>query len=185
MGIFVAEIGEALVDGGHQDGEALGDRLRFTGKIDDETVAADTGGGARQDGGGHFLEGGDAQDFAETGQFFFEDGEGGLGSDIAGPDAGTAGGDDEITAALVGQFAQGFGDAFPVIGEHDRFDFHVGAEDLAQDVIDSGPAPILVDPGAGAVAKGDPSDFHVFTFSGLPVRRRLLAALVTVPRILM
>jgi hypothetical protein len=67
VGIFVAEMGQALLNGRHQDGEALGDRFGFAWEIDDETVASDASGGAREDGRWHLFEGRDAHDFAETG----------------------------------------------------------------------------------------------------------------------
>ena len=148
------------MNGGHEYGEAFGDLLGFARQIDDEATSADSGRGTREDRPRHFIEALGTKNLAKTRQFAFEDGASRFGGDIAGANAGAAGGDNEIAAAMVGQFAQGLGDPLAVVGEHDRFDLDIGAKHFTQDMIDPRPAAIFIDPGAGAVAQSDSADFH-------------------------
>ena len=119
---------QAVGDGGEDAGDAdlaafrvthafqdLADGLGLPGQVDDERVAPDDGGLPRQDGGGHEVQADGAHLLAKSGQFAVGHGQGGLGRDIAGCRAGAAGGEDQVAAHVVGQFAQGLADGFLLV----------------------------------------------------------------------
>jgi len=90
---------DGVRDGIRNEAEAINGSGGFAGKTEDEG-GADTGGeGTGEDGVGGEGEAFHAHHFAKAGQFTVGDFADGLGRDVAPGHAGTAGGEDEMSAA--------------------------------------------------------------------------------------
>jgi len=119
------------VAGSVEDSNGVGEKVRHgvqgfdgafgaAGKIDDEGAMPDDGDATREDGGGRFFGAFAAEFLGDAGNGALGDVQSGFGSIIARAEAGAAGGEDEIDAARVGEFAKLAAKAGRIVGTAER-----------------------------------------------------------------
>ena len=117
-GELVDDVGDERAD----DGDGVGDAAARAGRVDDEGALGGSGGdadeAARQGGGGDFFFAAASDRVGEAVDAGGEEGLGGLGSDVAGREAGAAGREDETGPVLDGG-GDRVTDGVDVVGDDD------------------------------------------------------------------
>ncbi len=145
--------------------ERFRDRLRLTGQVDDQRLAADHRHLPRQDRRRHEAQRDLAHLFAEAGHFLVGHGQRGLGRHVARRRAGAAGGEHEVAAGVVDQFAQRRADLRGLVGDQPRLPLHRVAQRALQPVAQRGQPLVFVDAARGAVADRHQADAHRIEFA--------------------
>jgi hypothetical protein len=131
-----------------EDRPFLADGLGVAGEVDDQGAAGQAGGGPRQHGERGDGQAGRAQGLGDAGGLAVEDGPGGLGGEVAGAEAGAAGGQDHVGVADHGP--QGLQDGLALVGDHRPGD-QLGAGALEQ-LAQGAAAGVVAGPGGHPVA---------------------------------
>src|SRR5829696_2092613 len=140
-------------DGG-QDRPLLADRLGVAGEVDDHDPAGQAGGAPGQHGERGDGQAGVAQGLGDAGGFAVEHGPGRLRGDVAGAEAGAAGGEHDV--GVGGHGPQGGGDRLAVVGDHGPGD-ELGPGGLEQ-LAERAAAGVVPGPGGHPVAHGQHPD---------------------------
>jgi hypothetical protein len=122
---------QSVVAGAVEDSNGVGEKVGHgvqgfdgafgaAGKIDDEGAMPDDGDATREDGGGRFFGAFAAEFLGDAGNGALGDVQSGFGSIVARAEAGAAGGEDEIDAARVGEFAKLAAKAGRIVGTAER-----------------------------------------------------------------
>jgi hypothetical protein len=113
---------------------------------------------AREDGGGRFFGAFATEFFGDAGNGALGDVDGGFGSIVARAEASAAGGEDEIDAARVGEFAKLAAEAGRVVGTAERgSDFPA---EFAYAFDERGAGKILAFTAGDGITDGENSDTH-------------------------
>src|SRR5258708_38314878 len=108
--------------------ERLANGFRLAGEIDDQRLAADHAGLARQDRGRHEVQADLAHLFAETGHFAIRHRQGGFRGDVARRGSEAPGVEHEVATLLVAQFLQRMRDERLLVRDQ-AFDYAAGIAD--------------------------------------------------------
>jgi hypothetical protein len=127
-------------------------------QIDDKRAMPDDGDAAGENGGGSFLGAFAAEFFGDARNGAFGDVERGFGSIVARAEASASGGEDEIDAARVGEFAKLAAEASGIVGTAKRGgDFPA---ELANAFDESGAGKVFAFTAGDGIANGEDGDTH-------------------------
>jgi hypothetical protein len=169
-GASTAECEELIVTGAVEDVDGVRQEMgngferfdcasRAAGKINDDGVGAYGGDRAGQDGGGSFFHSFATHFFGDPRDEAVGDSDGGLRGVIAGADAGSAGGEDNIRTTPVGDGAELFANGGWIVRDAQRFgDFPAEA---AAERNDCGTGGVLAVAFGGGVADSEDGYAHV------------------------
>jgi hypothetical protein len=156
---------EAFADRGDKREQALADRSRVAGEVDDQGFSTSSRQSAREDRRGDFGEADSPHGLSKARKLAIKDLASGFGSHVSRGRTSAAGCHDQFASRDIGQLDERGPDLVRFVRQKADEKIGMGIQGLSKNDLDLGAAQILIDPRTGPIAECDASDFHFLVFS--------------------